>query len=95
MSRIIFSIFIDIPKEDLDNPGWYDQGKQVITDKSKQTKLALLNNAELVTERQKQYANDWGGTNDGQVLPKASYLYMIDADGNGTIDYQGWVFITR
>jgi gliding motility-associated-like protein len=44
---------------------------------------------------QKQYGNDWGGTNDGQVLPKASYLYMIDADGNGTIDYQGWVFITR
>jgi len=44
---------------------------------------------------QKQYLNDWLGTNNGIPLPKASYLYMIDADGDGTIDYQGWVFITR
>jgi GTPase SAR1 family protein len=59
-NKVVFSIFIDIPEDRLDNPGWYDQGKQVITDKSKVTKLALLNNAELVTERQKQYANDIG-----------------------------------
>jgi len=44
---------------------------------------------------QQQYANDWGGTNNGQPLPKASYLYRVDADGNGSIDYQGWVFLTR
>jgi len=59
-NKIVFSIFIDIPEDRLDNPGWYDQGKQVTTNKSKVTKLALLNNAELVTERQKQYANDIG-----------------------------------
>ena len=44
---------------------------------------------------QQQYANDWGGTNNGQPLPKASYLYRVDADGNGSVDYQGWVFLTR
>jgi hypothetical protein len=59
-NKVVFSVFIDIPEDRLDNPGWYDQGKQVITDKSKVTKLALLNNAELVTQRQKQYANDIG-----------------------------------
>ena len=59
-NKVVFSVFIDIPEDRLDNPGWYDQGKQVTTDKSKVTKLALLNNAELVTQRQKQYANDIG-----------------------------------
>lgn len=58
MSKVVFSIFIDIPDDRLDNPGWYENGKQIITDKSRQTKLALLNNADLVTERQKQYASD-------------------------------------
>ena len=59
-NKVVFSVFIDIPEDRLDNPGWWENGEQVITDKSKQTKLALLNNAELVTQRQKQYANDIG-----------------------------------
>ena len=59
-NKVVFSVFIDIPEDRLDNPGWYDNDKQVITDKSKVTKLALLNNAELVTERQKQYAKSIG-----------------------------------
>ena len=41
-NKVIFSVFIDIPEDRLDNPGWYDQGKQVTTNKSKVTKLALL-----------------------------------------------------
>ena len=60
MKKLVFSIFIDIPEERLDNPGWWEDGEQVVTDKSKQTKLALLKNADLVTQRQKQYANDIG-----------------------------------
>ena len=59
-NKVVFSVFIDIPEDRLDNPGWWENGEQVVTDKSKQTKLALLNNAEFVTQRQKQYANDIG-----------------------------------
>ena len=41
MKRIIYSIFINIPNKDLDNPGWYNsEGVQQKTDKSKQTKIA-------------------------------------------------------
>jgi len=43
----------------------------------------------------KRYNNSWNGTSNGQPLPEASYYYMIDIDGNGTIDFQGWVFLTR
>lgn len=59
-SKIVFSIFIDIPEDRLDNPGWYDNDVQVITDKSKVTKFALLDNAERIQESQRKYANAIG-----------------------------------
>ncbi len=43
----------------------------------------------------KGYSNDWQGDFNGKPLPKASYLYRVDADSNGIVDYQGWVFLTR
>jgi len=59
-NKIVFSILIEIPDERLDNPGWWENGKQIKTDKSKQTKIALLNNSERIQEKQRQYANDIG-----------------------------------
>ena len=59
-NKIVFSIHIDIPEERLDNPGWWENGVQVTTDKSKVTKLALLNNAERIQESQRKYANSIG-----------------------------------
>ena len=41
------------------------------------------------------YDNTWQGDNNGVELPSGSYLYMIDLDGDGSIDYEGWMFITR
>ena len=59
-NKIVFSIHIDIPEERLDNPGWWENGIQINTDKSKITKLALLNNAERIQESQRKYANAIG-----------------------------------
>lgn len=57
MSRIIFSIFIDIPKEDLDNPGWYNaEGKMQDSDKSKQTKDYFAKYKKKLKARQVKYA---------------------------------------
>jgi gliding motility-associated-like protein len=41
------------------------------------------------------YRNDWSGTKDGTPLPEGSYYYRIDLDGNGTIDFEGWLYLTR
>jgi len=60
MSKVVYSVFIDIPEDRLDNPGWFENGVQVVTDKSIRTKDALLNNYDKVVERQKQYAEDIG-----------------------------------
>ena len=57
MSRIIYSIFIDIPEKDLDNTGWYDQqGVKQDTDKSKVTKDYFLKYYDKLKERQIEYA---------------------------------------
>jgi len=43
----------------------------------------------------KGYTNDWTGLLNGKPLPEASYVYMVDSDGNGTIDLKGWIYLTR
>ncbi|MDB2498486.1 hypothetical protein N9X90_04790 [Alphaproteobacteria bacterium] len=58
--NIIFSIFIDIPENKLDNPGWYENGVQVKTDKSLNTKNALYNNRHELERRHKEYADAIG-----------------------------------
>ena len=43
------------------------------------------------------YKNNWDGSykNNSVSLPDGSYYYQIDLDGNGTVDKEGWVYITR
>ncbi|WP_459641473.1 T9SS type B sorting domain-containing protein, partial [Flavobacterium sp. CGRL2] len=46
----------------------------------------------------RNYQNDWDGhyKNNAQSLPdSSSYLYQIDIEGDGSIDYQGWIYITK
>jgi len=41
------------------------------------------------------YRNNWKGEVDGNELPEGSYYYRIDLDGNGTVDFEGWLYLTR
>ena len=41
------------------------------------------------------YRNDWSGTQNGNPLPEGSYYYRIDLDGNSSIDFEGWLYLTR
>lgn len=41
------------------------------------------------------YQNDWDGTLNNSPLPQGSYLYMIDLNGDGQIEYENWIYITR
>ena len=43
----------------------------------------------------KPYNNDWDGELDGVELPAGSYYYRIDLDGNDSVDFEGWFFLTR
>ncbi len=43
------------------------------------------------------YQNDWSGNYQGrtEMVPVGSYLYQIDLDSNGSIDEQGWLYVTK
>ncbi|NHM02245.1 T9SS type B sorting domain-containing protein [Flavobacterium difficile] len=44
------------------------------------------------------YQNNWNGAykNNNQPLPDSgSYYYQLDLDGNGSIEKDGWIYITR
>jgi len=44
---------------------------------------------------QLNYNNDWDGTNNAVPVPEASYLFLIDIDGDQETDMQGWIYIAR
>jgi len=48
---------------------------------------------EVLSER--NYQNNWSGTYNGMPLPEGSYYYRIDIDGNGSVDFEGWLYLTR
>lgn len=61
MTQVIYSIFIDIPNKDLDNPGWYDKaGIKQDTDKSKQTKDYFIKYHDRIKKRHEEYAESIG-----------------------------------
>ena len=41
------------------------------------------------------YQNNWDGNFKGNSLPSGSYYYRLDLDGNGKIDFEGWVYLQR
>ena len=58
--NVIFSIYVDIADENLDNPGWWENGVQIKTNKSLETKLAFLRNYEKLNQVKKDYAESIG-----------------------------------
>lgn len=59
-NKIIFSIYVDIPEENLDNPGWWENGVQVQTRKSLEAKLAFKRWSSTIIKRHKWYAETIG-----------------------------------
>ena len=44
----------------------------------------------------KNYQNNWAGTYKEKNVPDASsYYYQIDLDGDGSIDKDGWIYISK
>ena len=41
------------------------------------------------------YNNDWSGQYNGALMPEGSYYYRLDLDGNGNIDFEGWVYLNK
>ena len=42
---------------------------------------------------QKNYQNNW--PTSSKRIPPGSYFYRIDLEGNGEVDFEGWLYLTR
>ena len=45
--------------------------------------------------RASPYRNNWNGEFNGKPLPSGSYFYRLDLDGNGNVDFEGWIYLNR
>ena len=77
MKKVVYSVFVDIPEDKLDNPGWFENGVQIQTDKSLQTKIALKKNYDAIVARHKEYANAIGAD---------YHLYELDEEYTDFVD---------
>lgn len=55
----------------------------------------IFSRSGLELVRIKNYNNSWTGTYKGQNVPEGSYLLVVDKEGDGTIDYNQWIYLTR
>jgi gliding motility-associated-like protein len=62
-------------------------------------KASVYNRWGKLVYSKKRYVNDWDGSYEGnrsRNLPAApSYYYQLDLDGDGIVDYSGWLYITK
>ena len=62
-------------------------------------KVYIYNRYGKEVYRKTGYRNTWDGTSQRggtTALPdNTAYFYQLDLDGNGTIDYKGWIYKTK
>jgi len=81
------------PNGDGKNDTWIIQG----IEQYPQAHISVYNRwGEAVFISANGYKNDWAGNykKNGDLLPSAPYLYVIDYDNDGRIDHKGWIYIS-
>ncbi|MFD2552652.1 HYR domain-containing protein [Bizionia sediminis] len=60
-------------------------------------KVSVYNRWGALVFHARSYRNTWDGyyKNNSKPLPGGSYFYQIDLNGNGVVDYEGWIYLTR
>ena len=57
--------------------------------------LLIYTRSGVVIFSTRNYRNNWSGTTDNGLVPEGSYYFTLDLEGNGTLDRQGWIYISR
>ena len=75
--------------------GINDQWRVINLDQYPNSVIRVYTRSGRLIFQKRGYQNDWNGTHNNQLLPEASYYYMIDLENDGQMDYTGWVYITQ
>ncbi len=57
--------------------------------------LLIYTRSGVVIFSTRNYRNNWSGTTDNGLVPEGSYYFTLDLEGDGTLDRQGWIYISR
>lgn len=57
--------------------------------------LSIYSRSGILIYSKKNYVNTWPSDQNNKPLPEGSYYYQIDLEGKGTIDFKGWIYLTR
>jgi gliding motility-associated-like protein len=59
--------------------------------------VSVFNSSGAKVFSARSYQNDWDGyyKNNSTSLPDSSYYYQIDFEGDGSIDKDGWIYISK
>ncbi len=57
--------------------------------------LLVYTRSGVVIFSTRNYRNNWSGTTDNGLVPEGSYYFTLDLEGDGTLDRQGWIYISR
>ena len=57
--------------------------------------LVIYTRSGVVIFSTRNYRNNWSGTTDNGLVPEGSYYFTLDLEGDGTLDRQGWIYISR
>ena len=97
MIPFIFSIAVFAPNAFSPDADGYNDTWKVVGQGLENYNLYVFNRWGQEVFYAEGYQNDWNGHygNNSGPLPDASYYYQIDIDGNGSLDYDGWIYITK
>ena len=79
------------PNGDGVNDTWYDPA----IERYPNNQVWIYARSGKLIFNQQNYRNEWNGNLDGKELPEGAYYYIIDFENNGSLDYKGWLYLTR
>ena len=79
------------PNGDGINDYWYDPALE----RYPNNEVWIISRSGSLIYHKINYRNDWDGSRNGETLPEGAYYYQIDFNRDGSIDYSGWLYLTR
>jgi gliding motility-associated-like protein len=77
------------------NDGINDTWELIKIESYSNSQIYIYTRSGVLIYNKRNYLNSWPADSDSNLIPEGSYYYRIDLDGNDTIDFEGWLYLTR
>ena len=77
------------------NDGINDTWELIKIESYSNSQIYIYTRSGVLIYNKRNYLNSWPADSNSNLIPEGSYYYRIDLDGNDTIDFEGWLYLTR